>query len=90
MHRLSAYQAAEWTQSGLAAAPLPYLAVSNYHSIYLFFNFFLNFFFNFLELPGYLHGREDPDFSSPRPCSEAGYPRISRNPYSQAARICSG
>ncbi len=35
MHRLSAYQAAEWTQSGLAAAPLPYLAVFIHLILYL-------------------------------------------------------
>jgi len=47
VHRVIACRAAEWTRSGLASAPLPYLAVSNY-------------LFNYLDFSDYLHGSEDP------------------------------
>jgi len=47
VHRVIACRAAEWTRSGLASAPLPYLAVSNYLS-------------NYLDRSDYLHLCEDP------------------------------
>ena len=42
MHRVTAYRTAEWTRSGLASAPLPYLAVFNYLN-YLFNSLFNNY-----------------------------------------------
>jgi hypothetical protein len=53
VHRVTACRTAEWTRSGLASAPLPYLAVFNYLN-YLFNSLFNNSLFNNYLFNNYL------------------------------------